>query len=109
MSAYLGAEQLAWLEREWLKRGKKLNMGKACIRFKKLDDLPLDVIGEAIRRVPAKQYVERYESILATMKRGRTSKPARTKAPAKKMATKRSAGASASRNSSARSRTKSGR
>lgn len=36
-------------------------MGKSCIRFKKLDDLPLDVIGEAIRRVPAGAYIDMYE------------------------------------------------
>jgi len=39
----------------WAKTGKKLDMGKACIRFKKLDDLALDVIAEAIRRVLAKK------------------------------------------------------
>jgi uncharacterized protein YdhG (YjbR/CyaY superfamily) len=38
--------------------GKKLDMGKACIRFKKLEDLPLDVIAEVTAAVPMKQYVE---------------------------------------------------
>ena len=38
--------------------GKKLDMGKACIRFRKLDDLPLDVIGEIAGSVPVKAYVE---------------------------------------------------
>jgi hypothetical protein len=33
-------------------------MGKSCIRFKKVEDLPLDVICEAIRRVPASMYIE---------------------------------------------------
>lgn len=37
--------------------GKKLDMGKACIRFKKLDDLPLDVIGEIAGAVPMKAFV----------------------------------------------------
>jgi hypothetical protein len=36
-------------------------MGKTCIRFRKLEDLPLDVIGEAIRRLPASVYIEHYE------------------------------------------------
>jgi len=40
-------------------------MGKACIRFKKIDDLPLDLIGEAIRRVPASMYIDFCESSLA--------------------------------------------
>src|SRR6266850_4962282 len=47
-----------WFHDAWARSGKKLNMGKSCIRFKKLEDLPLDVIGEAIRRVPASVYVE---------------------------------------------------
>ena len=42
--------------------GKKLDMGKACIRFKKIEDLPLDLIGEAVRRVPASTYIKFCES-----------------------------------------------
>jgi hypothetical protein len=37
---------------------KKLDMGKSCIRFRTLDDLPLDVIAEAIAAVPVDTYVE---------------------------------------------------
>lgn len=50
-----------WFHEAWTKSGKKLNMGKSCIRFKKLDDLPLDVIGEVIRRQPARKYIEQYQ------------------------------------------------
>ncbi len=39
-------------------------MGKSCVRFKKLDDVPLKVIGEAIRRVPAKKFIDHYESVI---------------------------------------------
>jgi len=38
--------------------GKKLDMGKSCIRFKRVEDLPLDVIGAAIAAVPLETYVE---------------------------------------------------
>jgi hypothetical protein len=51
---------VSWFKSAWAKSGKKLNMGKACIRFKKVDDLALDVLGEAIKRVPARVYVEQY-------------------------------------------------
>ena len=51
-----------WFRAAWAKTGKKLDMGKSCIRFKKPDDLALDVIGEAIRRVPAKQFIAYYEA-----------------------------------------------
>lgn len=47
---------------DWKKSGKKLDMGKSCIRFKKIDDLPLDVIGRAIKRVSLKGYVAAYEA-----------------------------------------------
>jgi hypothetical protein len=80
MSAYLmgvycgcgegpGAEtsHAKWFREAWAKSGKKLDMGKACLRFKRLDDLALDVLGEAIRRVPAKVYVERYCQVLESM------------------------------------------
>jgi hypothetical protein len=52
---------LKWFREAWAKSGKKLDMGKSCIRFKKVDDLALDVLGEAIRRLPAKKYIEVYE------------------------------------------------
>ena len=60
MSLYLmcvyGDTPLAkWFAAAWAKTGKKLDMGKSCVRFKKLDDLALDVIGEAIRRLPAEE------------------------------------------------------
>jgi hypothetical protein len=48
----------------WAKTGKKLDMGKCCIRFNKLEDLALDVIADAIRRVPATDYIAHYEKLL---------------------------------------------
>lgn len=57
---------VAWFRDAWARSGKKLDMGKACIRFRKVDALDLDVIGESIRRIPASLYVERY--VQATLK-----------------------------------------
>ncbi len=84
MSVYLmciyGHEVLrSWFEKAWAKAGKKLDMGKSCVRFKKLDDLALDVIGEAIRRVPARKYIEYVESARAAAGAPET-KPSLTKA-----------------------------
>jgi uncharacterized protein YdhG (YjbR/CyaY superfamily) len=48
---------------EWIKSGKKLTkstLGKACIRFTKLDDLPLDLIGKTFKRMTAKKYIAHY-------------------------------------------------
>jgi hypothetical protein len=61
MTIYGDTRQRASFEQAWAKSGKKLDAGKGCIRFKRLDDIPLDVIGEAIRRVTAKKHIEMYE------------------------------------------------
>ena len=68
MTVYQSPEMAEWLTAEFALRGKKLDMGKSCIRFKKLEALPLDVIGEAIARVPLAEYVKRYEAALAKRK-----------------------------------------
>ncbi|HZW07134.1 MAG TPA: DUF1801 domain-containing protein [Phycisphaerales bacterium] len=93
-----GAESalLKWFRDAWAKSGKKrLDMGKSCIRFKSVEDLPLDVIGEAIRRMPVKSFVAEYERSLAAAagdkaKRSaaRSKPPAKTKAAAKPAAKK---------------------
>jgi hypothetical protein len=69
-----GDELLRWFKSAWAATGRKLDMGKACIRFRKLDDVALDVIGEAIRRVPARAYVAQCEAALKD-RTSRTSKP----------------------------------
>lgn len=67
----------------WLKTGKKLDMGKSCIRFRKLDDVALDVIADVIRNITAKSFVARYQEEL---QKNAANKPARTaeRAAAKK-------------------------
>jgi hypothetical protein len=69
-----------WFRQAWAKTGKKLDMGKACVRFKRLDQLPLEVVGEAIRRIPAKLYVERYLQVLADAGRQREARAAKKRA-----------------------------
>ncbi len=82
MAAYCGGDEpdarryAEWFRAAWAKTGKKLEMGKACIRFRRLEDVPLDVIGEAVRRVPAKTYVSWYEAGLG---QGEAGKQARAK------------------------------
>jgi hypothetical protein len=64
MSVYAAGVEEKWLRDEWARAGKKLDMGKSCIRFKRLDDLPLDVVGRAFKRVKVKDYIAHYESLL---------------------------------------------
>lgn len=59
-----GNALLRWFNEAWATSGKKLDMGKSCIRFKRVDDLALDVIGEAFRRVTAEAYVANYMALL---------------------------------------------
>lgn len=62
MCVYAGQNEEAFRE-AWKASGKKLDMGKSCVRFKKVDDLALDVIGEWIRGVPVAQFVADYEAM----------------------------------------------
>ena len=70
MSVYSSKTERAWFQQAWATTGKRLNMGGCCIRFKTVEDAALDVIGEAIRRTPAKEYVESYVQTLASTGRG---------------------------------------
>jgi hypothetical protein len=59
---YQDAERKKWLEREFKKAGKKLDMGKSCLHFNRLEDLPLDVIAKAIGSTPPDEFIEQYEA-----------------------------------------------
>jgi Domain of unknown function (DU1801) len=78
-----------WFEKAWAKTGKKLHMGGCCIHFKRLEDAALDVIGEAVRRMPAKAYVENYVKLLASTGRGPDGKKLKGEGGAKKVAKKK--------------------
>ncbi len=64
MCIYDDSEYQDWFRKAWVASGKKLNMGKSCVRFKKLDDVPLKVVGDAIKRVTVKKFIKHYESSL---------------------------------------------
>ena len=87
MSLYGDATQEKLFKEEWAKTGKKLDMGKSCIRFRKLQDLALDVVGRAIGRVKAGKYIETIEALLQTSKSSATKKAAASqKAVSRKLA-----------------------
>lgn len=64
-------DDVRWFKAAWLASGRKLNMGKSCVRVKKMDDVAFDVIAEAIRRLPVDEYVARYEAVRPTANRRR--------------------------------------
>ena len=91
LGVYGDPELSAWFRTAFAKAGKQLDMGKSCVRFRSLDALPLEVIGETIRRVPVERFLAQYQDARAGSKRAKP--PAKTaaagKAPAKQQAAKR--------------------
>jgi hypothetical protein len=71
LSVY-GDPQLArWFEERYAESGKRLDMGKSCLRFRKLEDVPLDVIGETIAKVPLEAYLRRYQATRGSYRKAR--------------------------------------
>jgi hypothetical protein len=58
MCAYGSPDHAQRLKDGFKAAGKKLDMGKSCIRFKTADDLPLDVIGELVASIPMTRWIE---------------------------------------------------
>ena len=65
MSAYTGTRDEADIRAAFAQAGRKLDMGRSCIRFRALDDIPLEAIGEVIARTPPDEYIRRYEQARA--------------------------------------------
>jgi hypothetical protein len=86
MTVYGDAKLAAWFRKAYTATGKKLDMGKSCIRFKTLDALPLDVVGEAVSKVSVDDYVRIYEKsragTRAPKRRAAARKPVKKKAKA---------------------------
>jgi hypothetical protein len=61
-AAYQDRDGRKRLEREFQKAGKKLDMGKSCLHFKRLEDLPLDVIARVVASTPPEKFIEQYEA-----------------------------------------------
>ena len=59
--AYADPAQMRALEEGFARAGKRLDMGKSCLRFKRLDDLPLDVLAQVIASTPPERFIEIYE------------------------------------------------
>jgi uncharacterized protein YdhG (YjbR/CyaY superfamily) len=63
MGIYADPELLAWFTAEYPKHSKaRLDMGKSCIRFKKAEDIPFELIGELVKKIPVKQWIAIYEA-----------------------------------------------
>jgi len=61
MGIYGDEGNQTWLRQQWATTGKKLDMGKSCLRFRSLDDLALDVVGEAIARTSVADVIDQHD------------------------------------------------
>jgi len=61
MGLYADGPEESWFREQYAQRGLRLDMGKSCVRFKSLDQVPLDVLGGAIERIPVGEFIARYE------------------------------------------------
>lgn len=65
MGIYADEKLMKWFLAEYPKHSdRKLDMGKSCIRFKKMDDIPYDLIGELASKMTSKAWIDIYESKL---------------------------------------------
>ena len=62
MGVYGDPKKEKLLADAFAKAGKKMDMGKSCLRFKKVEDLPLDAIGKIVASMPPEELIRRAES-----------------------------------------------
>jgi hypothetical protein len=62
MAVYGDTKLETWFKDAYARSGKRLDMGRSCVHFRKADDIPHSVIGAAIAKVSVKQYIRIYEA-----------------------------------------------
>ncbi|MBL8520960.1 MAG: DUF1801 domain-containing protein [Betaproteobacteria bacterium] len=92
---------LPWFRQAWTAAGKKLDMGASCVRFRNIEDVPLDVVAKLFKKVTARQFIAVYQAACApriAKVRGKApakapagAKPGSKKPVAKKVAAKKPA------------------
>jgi hypothetical protein len=64
MGIYGNPDLMSWFVNEYPKHSKaKLDMGKSCVRFKKMNEIPFELIGELIKKMSVADWVNQYESL----------------------------------------------
>lgn len=62
---YMDEELYQDFEERYRKTGKRYDVGKSCVRFRKLDDLPLELIGESVGAIPMEEFIKRTKGLSA--------------------------------------------
>ena len=70
MGIYMDPAEREAFEATYKATGKRMDIGKSCVRFRKLDDLPVALVGESIRRFGVDEFVERVKKAHAPRQRG---------------------------------------
>lgn len=65
-NVYSDPEIQGEFEQAYRATGKRLDMGKSCVRFRRLEDLPIELIGETIARTSVDEFIARYEAVRAS-------------------------------------------
>jgi len=65
---YMDDAAREYFEQAYRATGKRFDVGKSCVRFRKLDDLPLPLIGESIATMAANEFVERVKQAASVRK-----------------------------------------
>lgn len=89
MPIYADAAEADRFQQAWVAAGHPWNAGKCCVRFQKIENVPLELIGELVHRWPAQKYISCYETSLrqgSTEKRQAKAPSSRKKTPSKKPA-----------------------
>ncbi len=64
MGIYADPDLMNWFVKEYPKHCKrKLDMGKSCVRFKKVEEIPFDLIGELMQKMSCEEWIKMYESL----------------------------------------------
>jgi hypothetical protein len=65
MGIYTRGDILKWFQTEYPNHAKyKLDMGKSCIRFKRMDDIPYALIGELVKKMTVEDWIAKYEEVI---------------------------------------------
>ena len=92
MGIYSNPEEEALFRQAWVDTGKKLDMGKSCVRFKKIEDVPLPVLGKTVKRITVKKFIQHYEAAIESTTSKKKKATKKKAAPAiNKSATKKKA------------------
>ena len=69
MNIYGDPKAAKWFKSAYKAKGKKLDMGKSCVRFKTVEDLPLDLVAEVVGRTPIEDWIRIYRESRAKRRR----------------------------------------